>query len=206
MESGEESNEEIEHGEEEESQEIGDINEESQETGDITSNLKEEEKPQNGLTAILEENVDIAGLSQPDSKRQRSNAKAVECFDMNGNLVGTFRSGLAANQALNIQQGDISLCCRGLKDNINGLRFRFAGEEHRANAIVRRGYVTEVVPVNILAAPPGEEDIPGRLVTRLSRQNRIDAEKEKLQKTSILAPAEIKVSLYFCALKKKLHG
>lgn len=61
-------------------------------------------------------------------KREKSNAKSVDCLDMNGNLIDVYPSGIAISTALNIPQGDISLCCRGLKHSINGFRFRFHGD------------------------------------------------------------------------------
>lgn len=61
-------------------------------------------------------------------KRERSNAKAVECLDLAGNTIQVFRSGMLASQAFNIQQGDISLCCRGLKYSAGGYRFKFHGD------------------------------------------------------------------------------
>lgn len=61
-------------------------------------------------------------------KREKSNSKAVDCFDLNGNLLKEYPSGIAIATALNIQQGDISLCCRGLKHSVSGFRFRFHGD------------------------------------------------------------------------------
>lgn len=41
-----------------------------------------------------------------DSKRSsKSNAKAVEAYDLDGNLIAVYPSGSLASQALNIQQG-----------------------------------------------------------------------------------------------------
>jgi hypothetical protein len=60
-------------------------------------------------------------------KRDRSNAKPVECYDLQGNLLKIFNSGTLAARELNIQQGDISLCCRGLKSSVNGFKFKFSG-------------------------------------------------------------------------------
>lgn len=74
-------------------------------------------------------------------KRERSNAKAVECLDLDGNLIEVFRSGLAAATKLNIPQGDISLCCRGLKHQVNGYRFRFFGDQQDPSEFkLKRGY------------------------------------------------------------------
>jgi hypothetical protein len=68
----------------------------------------------------------------PDSsgkkKEQRSNAKSVECFDLSGNLLYVFKSGMIASQTLNISQGDISQCCRGIKRSHMGYKFRFFGD------------------------------------------------------------------------------
>jgi hypothetical protein len=55
---------------------------------------------------------EINGSSSRKGGGERSNAKPVECLDLEGNLVEIFKSGLAASQKLNITQGDISLCCR----------------------------------------------------------------------------------------------
>lgn len=62
--------------------------------------------------------------------RERSNAKPVECLDLDGNLIKVYNSGTLAARELNVQQGDISLCCRGLKDSVGGYRFRFSGAQH----------------------------------------------------------------------------
>lgn len=71
-------------------------------------------------------------LSGIEGIQEQINAKAVECLDMAGNTINIFRSGLLASQAFSIQQEDISLCCRGLKDSINGYRFRFYDEPEPA--------------------------------------------------------------------------
>lgn len=91
----------------------------------------------------------IASSQQPRKvKRERTNAKAVECLDMDGNLIEVFRSGLAASTKLNIPQGDISLCCRGLKRSVAGYRFRFQGDlEDRTEFKLRRGYGYVLEPV-----------------------------------------------------------
>ena len=69
------------------------------------------------------------GLSSSSKKKeQRSNAKSVECFDLTGNLLYVFKSGMIASQTLNISQGDISQCCRGVKRSHMGYKFRFSGD------------------------------------------------------------------------------
>ena len=79
-------------------------------------------------------------------KRERSNAKAVECLDMDGNLVELFRSGMSASMKLGIPQGDISLCCRGLKPSVMGYKFRFYGEtEEKQAQRLKKGFVLEGV-------------------------------------------------------------
>jgi hypothetical protein len=62
-------------------------------------------------------------------KSRRSNAKAVECLDQNNVVVATYRSGIEAAHAMGVQHGEVSLACRGIKDNIKGYRFRFEGED-----------------------------------------------------------------------------
>ena len=84
---------------------------------------------------------------QRATKRERTNAKAVECLDLDGNLIEVFRSGLAASTKLNIPQGDISLCCRGLKRSVSGFKFRFRGDtEDRNEFKLRRGYGYVIEP------------------------------------------------------------
>lgn len=66
--------------------------------------------------------------SSSKKKEMRSNAKSVECFDLSGNLLYVFKSGMIASQTLNISQGDISQCCRGIKRSHMGYKFRFFGD------------------------------------------------------------------------------
>lgn len=81
-------------------------------------------------------------------KRDRSNAKAVECSDLAGNIIEVFPSGLACSLKMNVTQSDISQCCRGIKPSFNGYRFRFVeGPEDKREVKLKRGYgyVTESV-------------------------------------------------------------
>ena len=78
-------------------------------------------------------------IAEKTKVKNRTNAKTVECYDMQGNYVGEFPSGSSAAQALGVAQGDISLCCRGLKDNVNGYKFRFKGDPFDFQR-VKRGY------------------------------------------------------------------
>ncbi|KAJ1421107.1 hypothetical protein B484DRAFT_452869 [Ochromonadaceae sp. CCMP2298] len=125
----------------------------------------------------------------PPRKRERSNAKAVECFDMDGNRVDIFRSGMAASQKLNIPQGDISLCCRGLKVSVLGYKFRFFGDtEDRQAAKLKKGFALESVAV--------EAEV-GRLeLTRTTRASRGEygpgARNDPTAKSSILIPPHLK--------------
>mmetsp|Transcript_25040 Transcript_25040/g.41729 ORF Transcript_25040/g.41729 Transcript_25040/m.41729 type:complete len:258 (+) Transcript_25040:62-835(+) len=124
--------------------------------------------------------------TQP-KKRERSNAKAVECYDMDDNLIESFRSGMAASQKLNIPQGDISLCCRGLKQSVLGYKFRFQGEtEEMRQAKLKKGFVLEgIVP----------DDTSTKLeMTRTTRASRGEYGQGSRfdQKNSILAPAAVK--------------
>ena len=95
-------------------------------------------------------------------------------------------------------QGDISLCCRGVRDSINGWRFRFYNEEIRPEAKVKRGFQYEV-----------EEDMLKRgadrgELTRTTRASRGDFGADRNDRagastkttSNILAPPELKVSLY----------
>jgi hypothetical protein len=76
------------------------------------------------------------------NKRERSNAKAIECLHLEGNLIEVFRSGQAAATKLNMPQGDISLCCRGMKHQANGFRFRFlfGDQQDPSEFKLKRGY------------------------------------------------------------------
>jgi hypothetical protein len=103
----------------------------------ITSNnegeddLEEEEGDEEDDTVYADETESIVNaegdvtnqITVKTNKRERTNAKAVECLDLDGNLIEVFRSGLAASVKLNIPQGDISLCCRGLKQSGDLVRF-----------------------------------------------------------------------------------
>lgn len=130
-------------------------------------------------------------------KRERTNAKAVECLDLDGNLIEVYRSGMLASQALNIQQGDISLCCRGLKHSVGGFRFRFFGESDLLENItkIKKGFVIEGY---IEGANRTE-------VTRSTRASRGDYQQQVkvlVEKQSILAPPEIQVlNLAMCCCR-----
>ncbi len=123
-------------------------------------------------------------------KRERTNAKPVECLDMDGTLIQVYGSGALASKALNIQQGDISLCCRGLKKSTMGYRFRFFGdiEDKTTKAKKGFGYVLE-----------GETNAKPE-VTRSTRASRGEYGQQvakvvviEKQQQSLLAPKEIKV-------------
>lgn len=130
-------------------------------------------------------------------KRERSNAKPVECLDMDGNLIQVYKSGALASQALNIQQGDISLCCRGLKKSVMGYRFRFFGDtvDRLAMSKLKKGFgLVLESELNSTAKPE---------TTRSTRASRGEygagqpAAKVTIQEKaqSILAPKEVKVRL-----------
>jgi hypothetical protein len=70
----------------------------------------------------------IVQSSQASLKpKDKANTKPVECYDLQGNFIQVFKSGKIAALELNVQQSDISLCCRGLKATVGGYKFRFAG-------------------------------------------------------------------------------
>ncbi len=85
------------------------------------------------------------------ARETKNNAKPVEVYDMEGNLLNTYRSGIAAAQAMGFQQGDISQCCRGMKDSFGGYRFKFVDTvytkaiEASAAKSLKRGYAIEYV-------------------------------------------------------------
>lgn len=133
--------------------------------------------------------VDASGVR----KKERSNAKPVECLDMEGKLIEVYRSGLLASQALNIQQGDISLCCRGLKASIMGYKFRFHGaEEVRPDPSmkVKKGFGFVLESTTAVAEPK----LDAVRSTRASRgEYGQQAVKIVSEKQPVLAPAEVKV-------------
>lgn len=128
-------------------------------------------------------------MSQSESrKRERTNAKAVECLDLDGNVLEVFRSGSAASAKLNIPQGDISLCCRGQKVSINGYKFRFSGEAEERQALrLKKGFVIDY----------GFENTGKTEQTRTTRASRGEygqgARFHELSSRSILDPPELKV-------------
>ena len=89
---------------------------------------------------------------------------------------------MEAASALGVQHGDISLACRGLKDNIRGFRFRFQGEEW-VNPATR--------PKKNALDARDDDDV---LMTRTSKY-RGDFEKGGNKSSFILPPVHIKVAL-----------
>ena len=55
-----------------------------------------------------------------------------------GNPLGVYPSGISVATALGVQQGDISLCCRGLKYSVANHRFRFLGDTEDQFEVVKR--------------------------------------------------------------------
>ena len=91
-------------------------------------------------------------MTEEVARETKNNAKPVEVYDMDGNLLNTYRSGIAAAQAMGFQQGDISQCCRGMKDSFGGYRFKFvdtvytkAIEAAATAKSLKRGYAIEYV-------------------------------------------------------------
>lgn len=143
-----------------------------------------------GMENALEDYLGPAGEGALGKKRERSNAKAVECLDMDGNLVELFRSGMAASMKLGIPQGDISLCCRGLKPSVMGYKFRFYGETEEKQALrLKKGFVLEGVGMDSNQAKPE--------MTRTTRASRGEygqgVRQMELQSRNILDPPELKV-------------
>ena len=102
--------------------------------------------------------------------------------------------GLEASTALCVTQGDISLCCRGLKTSVGGYKFRFVDEGARILAKLKRGYIYE----------DGEEVLrrPEKMeVSRTTRASRGEygtaadrTGSDAKPKSLLLAPPELKVS------------
>jgi hypothetical protein len=86
----------------------------------------------------------LAMAETSSSKRgglKGARAKAVDCFSLDGKLLNTYPSGLIASKALGISQGDVSLCCRGLKDSVSIYKFKFHGDATDYSAAkMKRGY------------------------------------------------------------------
>ena len=144
-----------------------------------------------GLDKPSEDQLAADGLS--GKKRERSNAKAVECLDMDGNLVELFRSGMSASMKLGIPQGDISLCCRGLKSSVMGYKFRFYGETAEKQALrLKKGFVLEGIGLD------NNMKVEMTRTTRASRgeygQGRGAGGGYDAPGRSLLDPPELKVS------------
>lgn len=126
--------------------------------------------------------------------RERSNAKPVECLDLDGNILKVYNSGTLAAKDLNVQQGDISLCCRGLKDSVGGYRFRFSGEQHiiRPDGMkLKRGFAYVSV----------EDQPKSELTQRTTRASRGEygvgnRNEESKSGKLVLVPPSIKVTFH----------
>eukprot|EP01038_Epipyxis_sp_PR26KG_P006423 gene6423-8841_t len=139
----------------------------------------------------VDTNVGDETLTVVKTKKEKSNAKPVECYDLQGNLIEVFRSGLLASQKLGIQQGDISLICRGLKFSMNGYRFRFEGDldryllNHDPATKIKKGFQLEVI-----------NDTKGaNEFSRTTRASRGDLQTrhQQTEKETILPPFSVKV-------------
>lgn len=63
------------------------------------------------------------------TKRAPIGSRQVDCWTVTGKFVARFDGFASLEKALNVPYGDISSCCRGIKEIANGLyRLRFAGE------------------------------------------------------------------------------
>ena len=121
------------------------------------------------------------------TKRVGSNAKAVECLDLEGNIIETFRSGMAAASKMNIPQGDISLCCRGVKFSVSGYRFRFQGD---ADNYITSSKMRRSAPGDFFDGIGNDR----AELTRTTRASRTDyaSSRQERRKSGVLAPADIK--------------
>ena len=128
-------------------------------------------------------------------KREGTNAKPIECLDLEGNVIEIFQSGRIASQKLNIVQGDISLCCRGMKYSVNGYRFRFYGDEiedrfaERQKGGLKKGFVLEQMSSEQQQA----EGLAMTRSTRASRGEYSSRANNELDPSKVLIPATLKV-------------
>jgi hypothetical protein len=114
-----------------------------------------------------------------------------------GNFLNVYRSGMLASQILNIQQGEISLCCRGLKRSVLGYKFRFVGDLHpdeKYNEVQKRrksgGY--DLSSGAVAAVEP--ELMRSRRATRIEYEKSLQPQNEEAEKKALLAPAHVHVS------------
>lgn len=72
-------------------------------------------------------------------------------YDHTGNSLGVYPSGIAVAQALGVQQGDISLCCRGLKFSVANHRFRFYGDPDDQFEMVKKRKIENAAAAILVA-------------------------------------------------------
>lgn len=65
------------------------------------------------------------GLNHP-----RVKPKKVNQYDLEGNFIKTWDGEATAGRSLNINQRNISSCCRGLRNNAGGYIWKFKEEEY----------------------------------------------------------------------------
>ena len=116
------------------------------------------------------------GNEAPKEKKKgrgshKFNAKVVECYDLDGNLIRTFPSCSDASKAMKATPVEISQCCKGQKDNIRGFRYRFKDEnvQRRTSLVPKRGYVIETVSTDSLQQAAEPELLIGSRSSRASR-------------------------------------
>ena len=101
--------------------------------------------------------------------------------------------GFEAAKALNVTQGDISLCCRGMRQQVGGYKFRFVAEEARPEAKLKRGFAYEPV----LDEASKDLSLAETRRTRASRgefgATGGEAPAPVVPKISVLAPPDLKV-------------
>ena len=74
--------------------------------------------------------------------------------------------GFEAAKALNVTQGDISLCCRGMRQQVEGYKLRFVAEKARPEAKLKRCFAYEPV----LDEASKDLSLAGRVEENLERQ------------------------------------
>lgn len=126
---------------------------------------------------------DVPAETKPLEKKKgrgshKFNAKVVEVYDLEGNLFRTFPSCTEASKTMKATPLEVSLCCKGQKDNVRGFRYKFRDEDilKKTALVPKRGYVIETVSTDSLPTI-SEPDIA--IGSRSSRATRGIAEQVK---------------------------
>lgn len=84
----------------------------------------EEAKPHEAVSTVR----DVAQEESSSVGRAPRKKRAVRQLDVDGNVLNTFPSGLAAAKAVGVSQSGVSACCRGKVKTVGGFRWEFVEE------------------------------------------------------------------------------